>query len=91
MARHLLLRSTTLRGTLSTAVLALSAGPLSVSPTTAATGTTTGLSGKRIDVTGNSTPDGAKVQLWACSVADRCSGMSRQDWDCTRVLAQYTG
>ncbi|MET8532091.1 hypothetical protein ABZV67_09030 [Streptomyces sp. NPDC005065] len=76
MARHPPLPSTTLRGTLSTAVLALSAGALSVSPAAAATGTITRLSDKRLDVTGNSTADGAKVQFWACGVADSCSGVT---------------
>ncbi|MER5686974.1 hypothetical protein [Streptomyces sp. NPDC002205] len=75
MARHPPLPSTTLRGTLS-AVLALSAGPLRVSPAAAATGTITRLPGKRLDVTGNSTAAGAKVQLWACGVADSCSGVT---------------
>ncbi|MET9473474.1 hypothetical protein ACFYWN_42225 [Streptomyces sp. NPDC002917] len=52
MARHPPLSSTTLHGTLSTAVLALSAGALGVSSAAAATGTITRLPGKRLDLTG---------------------------------------
>ncbi|MFF1837401.1 hypothetical protein ACFVXE_24810 [Streptomyces sp. NPDC058231] len=87
MTRHLLLRPTTLRGTLSTPVLDLSASTLSLSP---AAGPITGLSGKRFDVTGNS-PLTEPGQLRACSIADSHSGVSRQNWHCTRTVAQYTG
>ncbi|MGW9132420.1 hypothetical protein [Streptomyces sp. NPDC055681] len=52
MARHPPLPSTTLHGTFSTAVLALSAGALGVSSAAAATGTITRLPGKRLELTG---------------------------------------
>ncbi|WP_406432126.1 hypothetical protein [Streptomyces sp. NBC_01589] len=52
MPRHPLLPSTTLHGTLSTAVFALSVSSLGVSSAAAATGTITRLPGKRLDVTG---------------------------------------
>ncbi|MGC5004423.1 hypothetical protein [Streptomyces sp. DT203] len=52
MTRHPPLPSTTPHGTLSTAVLTLSASALGVSSAAAATGTITRLPGKRLDVTG---------------------------------------
>lgn len=74
MARHSLARSTALRGTLTTAVLALSATALSMSPATAATGTITGLGGKCLDIAGASSANGTAVQLYDCN------GTAAQQW-----------
>ncbi|MHA5047684.1 ricin-type beta-trefoil lectin domain protein [Streptomyces sp. SD15] len=74
MTRHSLARSTTLRGTLTTAVLALSAGALSVSPVAAATGTISGLGGKCLDVAGANSANGTAVQLYDCN------GTAAQQW-----------
>ncbi len=74
MARPPLARSVALRGTLTTAVLALSAGALSASPAAAATGTITGLGGKCLDVAGASSANGTAVQLYDCN------GSAAQQW-----------
>ncbi|MEU9284610.1 ricin-type beta-trefoil lectin domain protein [Streptomyces sp. NPDC048275] len=74
MTRHSLAYSTALRGTLTTAVLALSAGALSVSPVAAATGTISGLGGKCLDVAGANSANGTAVQLYDCN------GTAAQQW-----------
>ncbi|MFC9842562.1 ricin-type beta-trefoil lectin domain protein [Streptomyces sp. NPDC060223] len=74
MPRRSLARSATLRTTLATAVLALSAGALSASPAIAATGTITGLGGKCLDVAGASSTNGTAVQLYDCN------GTTAQQW-----------
>jgi len=53
-----------------TAALLVAAAP----PAQAATGTITGLGGKCVDVSGASTANGAKIQLWTCN------GTSAQSW-----------
>ena len=74
MARRSRTRSTTLRVTLSTAVLTLSAGALTVSPAAAATGTITGLGGRCLDVAGASSANGTAVQIYDCN------GTAAQQW-----------
>ncbi|MFJ8025947.1 ricin-type beta-trefoil lectin domain protein [Streptomyces sp. NPDC096311] len=74
MARRSLARSTALRATLTTAVFALSAGALSVSPASAATGTISGLAGKCLDVAGANSANGTAVQLYDCN------GTTAQQW-----------
>ncbi|MFI6490120.1 lectin [Streptomyces sp. NPDC050564] len=74
MSRQSLARSTALRGTLTTAVLALSASALSVAPASAATGTITGLAGKCLDVAGANSANGTAVQLYDCN------GTAAQQW-----------
>ncbi|WP_369242047.1 ricin-type beta-trefoil lectin domain protein [Streptomyces sp. R21] len=74
MAKRPRTRSTTLRVTLSTAVLTLSAGALTVSPATAATGTITGLGGRCLDVAGASSVNGTAVQIYDCN------GTAAQQW-----------
>ncbi|WP_329372311.1 ricin-type beta-trefoil lectin domain protein [Streptomyces sp. NBC_01483] len=74
MARQSLARSAALRATLTTAVFALSAGALSVSPAAAATGTITGLAGKCLDVAGANSANGTAVQLYDCN------GTTAQQW-----------
>lgn len=74
MSRQFLTRSTALRGTLTTAVLALSASALSVAPASAATGTITGLAGKCLDVAGANSANGTAVQLYDCN------GTAAQQW-----------
>lgn len=74
MPRQSLTRSTALRATVTTAVFALSAGALSVSPASAATGTITGLAGKCLDVAGASSANGTAVQLYDCN------GTTAQQW-----------
>ncbi|WP_369251620.1 ricin-type beta-trefoil lectin domain protein [Streptomyces sp. R41] len=74
MARQSLARSAALRGTLTTAVLALSASALSVAPASAATGTITGLAGKCLDVAGANSANGTAVQLYDCN------GTAAQQW-----------
>jgi hypothetical protein len=63
-----------LRGTLTTAVLALSASALSVAPASAATGTITGLAGKCLDVAAANSANGTAVQLYDCN------GTAAQQW-----------
>ncbi|MFD9004602.1 ricin-type beta-trefoil lectin domain protein [Streptomyces sp. NPDC059582] len=74
MTRPSLARSAVLRGTLTTALLALSAGALSAVPASAATGTITGLAGKCLDVAGASSANGTAVQLYDCN------GTAAQQW-----------
>ncbi|WP_189189787.1 lectin [Streptomyces albiflavescens] len=74
MSRQSLARSAALRGTLTTAVLALSASALSVSSASAATGTITGLAGKCLDVAGANSANGTAVQLYDCN------GTAAQQW-----------
>ncbi|MGW5332798.1 lectin [Streptomyces bauhiniae] len=64
----------TLRGVLAAALLAASAGALTVTPAAAATGSITGLGGKCLDVAGADSANGTAVQLYDCN------GTAAQQW-----------
>ncbi|MEU5182180.1 lectin [Streptomyces longwoodensis] len=67
-------RRAALRAVLVTALLAGSAGALTATPATAATGTVTGLGGKCLDVAGANSANGTAVQLYDCN------GTAAQQW-----------